>query len=93
MLSDIKRENHNIATREAREEAGAPQCGGQAHIGKKKEGLLNLLADIRHEEKRKLNPNHDSSDVSVFESAATLLQNEFLVYDNITDEPSGVARN
>jgi hypothetical protein len=35
--------------------------------------------------KRKL--NHDSSDVSVVLSAATLLQNEFLVYDNISDEP------
>jgi len=35
--------------------------------------------------KRKL--NHDSSDASVVLSAATLLQNEFLVYDNISDEP------
>jgi hypothetical protein len=87
MLRDVERLNHNrsIAMDEAPEEAGASHCDGRAPTGKKKAVLSNLLADIRCEKKRKL--NHDSSDVSVVLSAATLLQNEFLVYDNISDEP------
>lgn len=51
MLCDIEILNHNRPTAmdEAPKEAGAPHCDGRAHTGKKKDGLSDLLEDIRHE--------------------------------------------